>query len=99
MEVLRALLLGSLFSKVLVNAQGIKFGPTIAEITPEWNNVFPAANFNRNVSTAFWQPTIMNDSTTTDVANQLSKIGKASFIVYDKEMYQVNYHSPRGRCS
>ena len=73
-----------------VSAQGVNFGPNIAEISPEWNNVFPVDNFNRNVSVPFWEPTLMNDTSTTAIEQRLEAFSNVSFIVYDKDMYKVS---------
>ncbi|KAJ9649899.1 hypothetical protein H2198_010774 [Neophaeococcomyces mojaviensis] len=89
MDVLKATISIALLSQAVAAAQGINFGPSIAEITPEWNNVFPVDNFNREVTTPFWEPTLMNDTTTTEISQQLNAVSNASFIVYDKEMYRL----------
>lgn len=73
----------------LIAVQSVRFGSNIAEISQQWNDVFPANNFNRNVSTPFWETTILDDTTTNETRETLRRIEEMSFIVYDNRMYDL----------
>ncbi|KFY80525.1 hypothetical protein V499_00629 [Pseudogymnoascus sp. VKM F-103] len=79
----------------------VLFGPDVAYVSPEWNSVFPAANFNRNISVPFWETsTLVSDSAADAVEQTLEKFLNVSFIVYDESFYQLlkidNYTQPKG---
>ncbi|RDL34697.1 Uncharacterized protein BP5553_07825 [Venustampulla echinocandica] len=76
---------------------GIRFGHDIARISSEFNSVFPAGNFNRNVSTTFWQTSVLVNN--SNVQSDLNRILNVSFIAYDDSFYQLlgvaGYESPK----
>jgi hypothetical protein len=43
---------------------GILFGPDVAFVSPTWNNVFPASDFNRNVSVPLWSTSVLSGEST-----------------------------------
>jgi len=68
-----------------------RIGPSILEVGGGLRNVFPADNFNRNVSTAWWDTDVLDDGNSNEEAKNTAKdLKAASFIVVDKDMYQVS---------
>ncbi|KAH9243117.1 hypothetical protein K456DRAFT_1767521 [Colletotrichum gloeosporioides 23] len=51
-------------------------------------NVFPAENFNRNVTTTWWSTEVLDGHSTEAAAEASAALANASFIVLDKDMYQ-----------
>lgn len=65
---------------------------SVFEVPSSVRNVFPAANFNRDVTTNWWDTEVLdgnNDEAASDLAASLKN---ASFIVLDQEFYAVSTH-------
>ncbi|KPI37663.1 Gluconolactonase [Cyphellophora attinorum] len=69
-------------------SQGLKIGPSIVEVSPDFNSVFPFNNFNRNVSVASWQTNLLN-GTSAEVNEDLEFLANATFITYDESFYEL----------
>lgn len=67
-------------------------GPSVVEITKDWNNVLPFENFNRNVSVPMWDTSLLQGNVSAWNA-QLDVIANASFIAYQPSFYQVRLNS------
>lgn len=63
--------------------------PSVFEVPQSVRNVFPAANFNRDVTTNWWDTELL-DSHTSEAASELAaSLKNASFIVLDQDFYRV----------
>lgn len=88
-------LLGNHFSharsvgKVSQSIPGLLVGSSIVEVQPSFRNVFPASNFNRNVTTSWWETGLMDGNDTTAVRG-LTELKDSSFIVLNPEMYKAS---------
>lgn len=63
--------------------------PTAYEVPAGLRNVFPAENFNRNVTTTWWSTEVLDGHSTKAAAEASAALANASFIILDKDMYQV----------
>ncbi|KAH0436153.1 hypothetical protein CcaCcLH18_04443 [Colletotrichum camelliae] len=63
--------------------------PTAFEVPASLRNVFPAENFNRNVTTTWWSTEVLDGHSTEAAAEATAALANASFIVLDKDMYQI----------
>ncbi|KAE9573165.1 hypothetical protein CGMCC3_g10652 [Colletotrichum fructicola] len=63
--------------------------PTAYEVPAGLRNVFPAENFNRNVTTTWWGTEVLDGHSTEAAAEASAALANASFIVLDKDMYQI----------
>lgn len=62
---------------------------SVFEVPTGARNVFPAANFNRDVTTNWWDTKVL-DGHDAEAASELAvSLKNASFIVLDQEFYQV----------
>lgn len=71
------------------NPSSLQIGPSIVEVSPKFRNVFPAANFNRNVSVNWWHTDILNGSISSSTNDALNALEDASFIAFDQDFYKV----------
>lgn len=62
---------------------------SIFEIPSSVRNVFPAANFNRNVTTNWWETEVLDGHPSEEASDLSSSLKNASFIVLDQDFYQV----------
>lgn len=66
------------------------FSARVVEVPVNLRNVFPAENFNRDVTTAWWETEVL-DVHATDQANNVKEgLKEASYIILDKTMYNVS---------
>ncbi|KAI5456068.1 hypothetical protein BGZ63DRAFT_475887 [Mariannaea sp. PMI_226] len=74
-------------------------GPSVFELSGHLRNVFPATNFNRNVSTTWWATEVLDGGSTKAAEKATKALKKASIIVLDSEMYKLlgikDYKSPK----
>jgi hypothetical protein len=68
---------------------GLKIGPSIVEVSPSFRNVFPAKNFNRNVSVPWSETEIFEERKVPSTTSMLSPLEDAKFIVFSKDFYKV----------
>lgn len=68
--------------------QGLTVGPSVTEVSPDFRAVFPASNFNRNVSTSWWGTQVLGESN-SNANRALAALRNASFVVFNKDMYKV----------
>ncbi|KAI1852209.1 hypothetical protein JX265_013062 [Neoarthrinium moseri] len=61
----------------------------VFDVPLELRNVYPAANFNRNVSTRYWQTTVLDGHSNEDSLALSQNLTDASFIVLDQGMYEL----------
>ena len=80
MGILHTLFGISLLQHVLALAADLLVGPSIVKIPQSWNDVFPASNFNRNVSVPLWQMTLISGARSA-TPEDLQDIANASFVV------------------
>lgn len=78
-----------LFLPAIAVCGGLIVGPSVVEITKEYNDVFPYANFNRNVTVPMWDTDLLSGKNEVEVQESLDTIANASFLVYDSEFYKV----------
>jgi hypothetical protein len=64
-------------------------GPSIVEVGSAYRNVFPAKDFNRNVTTTWWQTNVLDGDTSQNATSLKKALKDASFIVLNKDMYKV----------
>lgn len=63
--------------------------PGVFEVPRELRNLYPAENFNRDVTTSWWQTEIL-DGHSSDTSTEVSDAMRdASYIVLDNAMYSV----------
>lgn len=63
---------------------------SVFEVPTGTRNVFPAANFNRDVTTNWWDTEVLGGHD-AEAASQLAvSLKNASFIVLDQDFYQVS---------
>ncbi len=63
--------------------------PDVFEPPVQLRNIYPAENFNRDVTTTWWQPSILDGHDATRSKNLSALLKAATYIVLDKEMYTV----------
>jgi hypothetical protein len=64
-------------------------GPSIVEVRSAYRNVFPAKDFNRNVTTTWWQTDVLDGDASQNATSLKKALKDASFIVLNKDMYKV----------
>lgn len=63
--------------------------PDVFEVPVQLRNIYPAKNFNRDVTTTWWNTAVL-DGHAEEASVQVSQTLKsASFVVLDKDMYPV----------
>ncbi|KAJ6077056.1 hypothetical protein N7499_009037 [Penicillium canescens] len=70
-------------------AQGLIGGPSVVEITKNFNDVFPYENFNRNVTVPMWDTDLLKGNDKSRIREDLATIGNASFLIYDPAFYKL----------
>jgi gluconolactonase len=66
----------------------LRVGPSIVEVPKHWHDVFPAVNFNRDVSTPIWNVSLPN-GTDPGLQHDLDAIRNASFVAYNDKFYDL----------
>lgn len=67
----------------------------VFEVPVALRNVYPAENFNRDVTTAWWETGVL-DGHASDISTQMSGVLEAaSYIVLDEEMYQASEYEQK----
>lgn len=64
-------------------------GPSVFEVPSSLRNFFPAGNFNRNVTTTWWETEVLDSASGKSAEKAAKALKEASFIVLDREMYKV----------
>jgi gluconolactonase len=64
-------------------------GQSVIEVSPSLRNVFPAANFNRNVSVPWWSTDVLSKEDHTKPEATLASLEQAQFIVFNADFYEV----------
>ncbi|SCV60335.1 uncharacterized protein FFFS_14904 [Fusarium fujikuroi] len=64
-------------------------GPSIVEVGSAYRNVFPATDFNRNVTTTWWQTDVLDGDASQKATSLKNSLEDASFIVLNKDMYKL----------
>ncbi|KAI3587225.1 hypothetical protein IWW34DRAFT_875021 [Fusarium oxysporum f. sp. albedinis] len=64
-------------------------GPSIVEVRSAYRNVFPAKDFNRNVTTTWWQTDVLDGDASQNATSLKKALKDASFIVLNKDMYKL----------
>lgn len=64
-------------------------GPSIVQVGSAYRNVFPAQDFNRNVTTTWWQTDVLDGDASQHATSLEKDLKDASFIVLNKDMYKV----------
>ncbi|KAH6874452.1 hypothetical protein B0T10DRAFT_465752 [Thelonectria olida] len=64
-------------------------GPSVVEVPSRIRNVFPAENFNRNVTTTWWMTEVLNGEKTSAYEETVEVLTNASIIVLDQDMYKL----------
>ncbi|KAF4345539.1 gluconolactonase precursor [Fusarium beomiforme] len=64
-------------------------GPSIVEVGSAYRNVFPSKDFNRNVTTTWWQTEVLDGDASQNATNLKKALKDASFIVLNKDMYKL----------
>lgn len=73
----------------IVFSTGLIVGPSVVEVTQQFNDVFPYENFNRNVTVPMWETSLLSGKNKSMVQKDLEAIANASFVVYDSDFYNV----------
>ncbi|KAH8901229.1 calcium-dependent phosphotriesterase [Thozetella sp. PMI_491] len=68
---------------------GLLVGPSIVEVSPRLRNIFPAINFNRNVTVPWWETEVLDGQPSHDASLLSSLLRNASIIVLDEDMYEL----------
>ena len=77
------------FPKVMAVGSDYFDRNSVYEVPLSLRNIFPAENFNRDVTTAWWETEVL-DGLPSEEASEASKALKdASFLVLDQAMYEV----------
>lgn len=86
--------LGALFFlPTIAVCKGLIVGPSVVEVTKEYNDVFPYENFNRNITVPMWDTELLSEKNEVEFQESLDTIANASFLVYDAEFYKVRISS------
>ncbi|CAJ0538651.1 Ff.00g066590.m01.CDS01 [Fusarium sp. VM40] len=64
-------------------------GPSIVQVGSAYRNVFPAQDFNRNVTTTWWQTDVLDGDASQHATSLEKDLKDASFIVLNKDMYKL----------
>lgn len=64
---------------------------SVFEVPPSVRNVFPAANFNRDVTTNWWDTELLDGHASEAASELAASLKNASFIVLDQEFYKVSF--------
>ncbi|EXL47726.1 hypothetical protein FOCG_11877 [Fusarium oxysporum f. sp. radicis-lycopersici 26381] len=64
-------------------------GPSIVEVRSAYRNVFPAKDFNRNVTTTWWQTDVLDGDASQNATSLKKALKDALFIVLNKDMYKL----------
>lgn len=65
------------------------FSAEVFEVPVALRNVFPAGNFNRDVTTTWWETEVLDGHSTAQYDNVKEGLKGASYIVLDRAMYDV----------
>lgn len=68
--------------------------PSVFEAPVGLRNLYRAQNFNRDVTTAWWQTSVLDGHSSESSAEVADALRSASYIVLDKAMYSVRF-SPK----
>lgn len=71
--------------------------PIVLEVPMSLRNVFPAVNFNRDVTTTWWQTAVLNGHDADAATEVTAALREASYIVLDKDMYEVRMTPARNK--
>lgn len=63
---------------------------SVFEVPSSARNVFPAVNFNRDVTTNWWDTEILDGHTSEPASDLAASLKNASFIVLDQDFYRVS---------
>lgn len=63
---------------------------SVFEVPSSVRNVFPAANFNRDVTTNWWDTEVLDGNDAEAASDLASSLKNASFIVLDQDFYSVS---------
>lgn len=77
---------------------GLLVGRSIVEPSPEIRNVFPATNFNRNVSTNWWDTEVLDGAEAAAAMELKATLEIATIIVLNRDMYKVYINSSPLNC-
>lgn len=80
--------MGSLWGETVLAANA-SLPPSVYEVPSSLRNVFPAVNFNRDVTTSWWETSVLDGHDVTAASEATATLREASYIVLDKDMYQV----------
>ncbi|KAG9196874.1 hypothetical protein G6514_003203 [Epicoccum nigrum] len=61
----------------------------VLRVPTEFRNVFPAENFNRNVTVPWWSTSVLSTGESVDAVAGLNTLAGASFLVLNDEFYTV----------
>lgn len=67
--------------------------PSVFEVPPNVRNVFPAANFNRDVTTNWWETELLDGHASKAASELAASLKNASFVILDQEFYQVSFQT------
>jgi hypothetical protein len=79
--------------------QQLLVGPSVVEVPQQFHNVFPAADFNRNVSVPMWLTSYnmtpagassVSIQSASQMTSTLKQLADAHFLVYSKDFYKVS---------
>ncbi|RSM14790.1 hypothetical protein CDV31_005224 [Fusarium ambrosium] len=68
---------------------GLLVGPSIVQINPALQNVFPAENFNRNITTSWWDTDVVDGPPSSSASKFLASLKQANFIALDDRFYEL----------
>lgn len=71
------------------SAADISKHPDVFEVPVQLRNVYPANNFNRDVTTTWWDTAVLDGHPEAASVEVSETLKSASFIVLDKDMYKV----------
>lgn len=67
----------------------LNIGPSIVEVPQHWHDVFPAADFNRDVTQPIWNITLPAGALSSSLQRDLQALRNASFVVYNQKFYDI----------
>lgn len=62
---------------------------SVYEVPTGLRNTFPAENFNRDVTTAWWETEVLYGLSSEEASEASKALKDASFLVLDQDMYEV----------
>lgn len=64
--------------------------PDVFDVPARLRNLYPANNFNRDVTTTWWETSVLDGHAAESSLDIASQLRSATFVVLDKDFYKVS---------